>query len=157
MKNTDVKMHVRGESIFGDDITPPEGLLHAVLFTSPVSKGKIKRLDISKAQKAKDIAGIFTWKDIPGKNQIGHVVLEDQELFAVENLEYIGQPIAVVAASTKKAAAAACKLINLEVEELEAVFDPRVAYKKAMIHGKKRVLINGDTERLYKMCAYSTG
>ncbi len=154
MKNSDVKMHVRGKSIFVDDILPPEGLLHAVLFTSPVSKGKIKRLDVARAKKAEDVAGVFTWKDVPGKNFIGHVVLDDQELFAVENLEYIGQPIAMVVASTKRAAVNACKLIKLEVEELEAVYDPREAYKKRMIHGKKRVLVNGDTEEGFKRCVH---
>lgn len=154
MRNADVKMHVRGKSIFIDDITPPEGLLHAVLFTSPVSKGKIKHLDISRAQRAKDVAGVFTWKDIPGKNQIGHVVLDDQKLFAVENLEYIGQPIAMVVASTKRAARNACKLIRVEIEGFEAVYDPRDAYKKGIIHGKKRVLIDGDTKKGFEKCVH---
>ena len=43
MKNTDVLMHVKGESVFVDDIEAPNGLLHAVLFTSPIPKGKIKK------------------------------------------------------------------------------------------------------------------
>lgn len=120
------------------------------MFTSPVSKGKIKRLDISKAQKSKDVAGVFTWKDIPGKNQIGHVIVHDQELFAVKNLEYIGQPIAMVIASTRKAASDACKLIKLEVEALDAVYDPRKAYEKGMIYGKKRVMLNGDVTEGFK-------
>ena len=154
MKNSDMKMHVRGKSIFVDDIAAPQGLLHAVLFTSPISKGKIKRLDISKAQKAEDVAGVFIWKDIPGKNQIGHVILEDHELFAVENLEYIGQPIAMVVASTKRAAVDACKLMKLEVEELKAVYDPREAYDKGMIHGKKRILINGNSDEAFKKCVH---
>lgn len=154
MKSDDIRMHVTGSSVFVDDIPTPENLLHAVLFTSPVSKGKIKHLDVSEAKKAKDVAGVFTWKDVPGKNYIGHVVLEDQELFAVENVEYIGQPIALIAASTKAAAAAARKLIRLEIEEFEAVYDPREACEKGMIHGKKRVLSNGDVEEGFKKSKY---
>ncbi len=153
MKNTDMKMHVRGRSLFIDDIPTPENLLHAVLFTSPVAAGRIKRLDVAGARKAKNVAAVFTHHDVPGKNQIGHIV-EDQPFLAEDELKYIGQPIALVVADTRRAARAACKLIELEVEPGEPVFDPREAYKRGMIHGKQRIQLCGDTERAFKECKH---
>lgn len=153
MKNTDVQMHVRGRSLFIDDIPNPENLLHVVLFTSPVAKGRIKRLDVNAARKAKNVAAVFTHLDVPGKNQIGHIV-EDQPFLAEEELEYIGQPIALVVADTRRAALAACELIELEVEPGEPLFDPREAYRRGLIYGKKRILVSGDTERAFQECKY---
>ncbi len=153
MKNTDVRMHVRGRSLFIDDIPNPEDLLHAVLFTSPVARGRIKRLDVTAARKAKSVAAVFTHLDIPGKNQIGHII-EDQPFLAEEELEYIGQPIALVVADSHRAARAACGLIELEVEPGEPIFDPREAYRRGLIYGKKRIQVSGDTERAFQECKY---
>lgn len=153
MKNTDMKMHVRGRSLFIDDIPTPANLLHAVLFTSPVAKGIIKRLDVAAARKAKNVAAVFTHLDVPGKNQIGHII-EDQPFLAEDELMYIGQPIALVVAETRRDARAACQLIELEVEPGEPVFDPREAYRRGLIHGKKRIQVSGDTERAFKECRH---
>lgn len=148
-----MRMHVQGKSVFIDDITAPDGLLHAVLFTSPVSKGRLKNIDISKAKTAKGVAAVFTHKDIPGKNQIGHMIL-DQPMFAFDEVEYIGQPIGMVVADTRKNASKACQLINIDIEKIEPVLDPREAYKKGLIHAQKRVLTNGDVEAAFKNCKY---
>ncbi|MDP2865344.1 MAG: xanthine dehydrogenase, partial [Elusimicrobiota bacterium] len=77
MKNGDMDMHVRGTSRFVDDIPAPEGCLHAVLFTSPAARGKILSLDISRAAAAPGVAAVYTHRDVPGLNQVGHV-LKDQ-------------------------------------------------------------------------------
>ncbi len=153
MKNTDMEMHVRGRSLFIDDIPTPENLLHAVLFTSPVAAGRIKRLDVEAARRADGVAAVFTHRDVPGKNQIGHIV-EDQPFLAEDELKYIGQPIALVAADSRRQARAACKLIDLEVEPGEPVFDPREACKRGLIHGKKRIQICGNTEQAFRECEH---
>ena len=40
MKNADAPGHVRGESLFIDDLPTPHDLLHAAVFTSPVARGR---------------------------------------------------------------------------------------------------------------------
>nr|MBP7653572.1 molybdopterin-dependent oxidoreductase [Candidatus Dependentiae bacterium] len=154
MKNTDVKMHVQGKSIFVDDIVAPTGMLRAVFFTSPAAKGKIKKIDISKAEKVEGVIKVFTYKDVPGKNQIGHMV-HDQPLLAFDSVEYIGQPIAMVVAETKKIADKARKLITVDIEQYEPVFDPREAFAKGMIHGPRRILTRGDLDAAWKQCVYT--
>jgi xanthine dehydrogenase large subunit len=153
MKNEDMLMHVRGTSQFVDDIPTSENCLHAVLYTSPVACGKIRSLDISKALAAPGVAAVYTHRDVPGLNQVGHVS-KDQPLLAIDSVGYIGQPIALVVADTKRNASRAVKLISADIEKLEAVFDPREAAARGMIHGTKRVLVNGNPEEAFARCEY---
>ncbi len=153
MRNDDMLMHVRGASLFVDDIPTPAGCLHAVLFTSPVARGRIRSLDVSKAAAAAGVVAVYTHRDVPGLNQVGHI-LKDQPLLAVDAVEYIGQPIALVVAETQRAALRAVRLIEADIERLEAVFDPREAASRGMLHGKKRVLVNGDPEAAFARCKH---
>ncbi len=152
MRNDDTLMHVRGTSQFVDDIPVP-GCLHAVLFTSPVARGRIRSLDISKAAAAPGVAAVYTHKDIPGLNQVGHV-FKDQPLLAVDAVEYIGQPIALVVADSRRNAKKALKLIATDIEKLEPMLDPRAAAAAGQLHGKKRVQIHGDPDSAFAKCKH---
>ena len=152
MRNDDTQMHVRGASRFVDDIPAP-GALHAVLFTSPVARGRIRSLDVSKAASAPGVAAVYTHKDVPGLNEVGHV-FKDQPLLAVDSVEYIGQPIALVVADTRRAAKNALKLIKADIEKLEPVFDPRAAAAKGQLHTKPRVMTSGDPDAAFARCKH---
>jgi xanthine dehydrogenase large subunit len=153
MKNEDMLMHVRGTSRFIDDIPVPEGCLHAVLFTSPAAHGKIRSLDVSRAAAAPGVVAVYTHKDVPGLNQVGHMV-KDQPLLAVDRVEYIGQPIALVVAESQRAARRALPLIRVEIEPLPAFFSPRAAAAKGLIHGKRRERVTGDPAAAFAKCKY---
>ncbi|HOW27579.1 MAG TPA: molybdopterin-dependent oxidoreductase [Elusimicrobiota bacterium] len=153
MKLTDPLMHVRGASQFIDDIVTPSGCLHAALFTSPIARGSIRSLNTQAASSASGVVAVFTHRDIPGLNQVGHVI-KDQPLLAVDSVEYIGQPIALVVATTRRAALKAAKLVTAEIEPLEAVFSPREAARRGMIHGQKRALTDGDTAAAFARCKH---
>ena len=81
MKNYDIVRHIRGESQFVDDINPPEGLLYAAVCYSEKAHGEIISIDFREAEKVKGVKLILTAKDIPGQNQIGTIV-PDEELLA---------------------------------------------------------------------------
>ena len=129
MKNIDSYTHLRGESLYLDDIPEIGGTLYGACFDSPVAHGKIRRLDISDAQAVKGVVRIFTYRDIPGRNQIGGIV-EDEELLAEETVHFCGMPIAFVVAETEEAARAAARLIRAEIEPLHIITDPREAREK---------------------------
>ncbi len=148
-----MQMHVRGTSQFVDDLATPAGCLHAALYTSPVARGVIRSLDTSRAAAAPGVVAVFTHRDVPGLNEVGHV-FRDQPLLAVDSVEYIGQPIALVVAETRPAALRAARLVEAEIETLPAVFDPREAAARGMIHGQKRVLVNGDPDGAWSKCAH---
>ncbi|PLX16723.1 MAG: xanthine dehydrogenase [Candidatus Muiribacterium halophilum] len=112
---------VTGRSKYVEDIYM-SGMLHAYVFRSPVSHGVIKRLDVEKAKECEGIHGIFTWKDVPGKNII-HVIYDDQIFLAKDRVLYQGQPIAVIAAKTPEKAREAAKLIEIEIEKQTPLVD----------------------------------
>jgi xanthine dehydrogenase large subunit len=153
MKQEVMAMHVRGASQFVDDMPTPAGCLHAVLYTSPIARGRIRSLDITQAQAAPGVVAVYTHKDVPGLNQVGHI-FKDQPLLAIDAVEYIGQPIALVVAESNRAAHRAAKLVHAEFEKLDAVFDPREAAARGTLHGKKRVLVNGDPDAAFARCAH---
>lgn len=153
MKNNDIAMHVRGTSQFVDDIVVPAGCLHGALYTSPIAHGRITSIDTREALRAPGVVAVFTHRDVPGVNEVGHV-LRDQPLFAFDEVSYIGQPIALVVADTREQALSAAQLVKVQIQELEAVFDPLEAAKRGMIHGKKRVMSAGDTKEAFKRCKY---
>lgn len=101
-------------------------LLYARMKKSTIAHGRIKKLDVSKALEHPGVKAVLTGKDYP--NKIG-LYLVDRDFMAVEKVRFWGEPIALVAAVTEKAAAEAVELIDVEYEELPGVFDPFEALK----------------------------
>jgi xanthine dehydrogenase large subunit len=153
MKNLDSKSHVRGESIYLDDIPLLQGTLFACVYDSPVAHGKLKNVDVSEAEKSKGVVRVVTAKDLIGENQIGGV-LPDEPLFADDEVHFQGMPIALVLAETEEQARAAAKLIKAEIEPLEVVTDPRVAFAKGDLIVPPKHFKLGDAESAFKTCEY---
>jgi len=74
MKNLDSKSHVRGESIYLDDIPLIQGTLYACVFDSPVAHGKLNAVDTKEAEQYEGVYKIITAKDLIGENQIGGII-----------------------------------------------------------------------------------
>ena len=153
MKNLDSKSHVRGESIYLDDIPLIQGTLFACVYDSPVAHGVLKNLKIAEAEKSKGVVRVITAKDLIGENQIGGII-PDEPLLAEGKVHFCGMPIAIVLAETEEEARAAAKKINVEIEPLEIVTDPRVAFaKNDLIVPPKRFKL-GDAGNALKSSEY---
>ncbi len=153
MKNSEGLLHVRGRSIFTGDIPEPAGTLHAHVFTSPCAHGRITRLDTSAASEMPGVLGVLTWRDIPGENQTGNVIM-DETLLAEDKVHYIGQPVAVVLADTPARAGAASGRIIIETESLPAVSDPREAMAMGELLAPPRTFSSGDVDSARKRCRH---
>jgi len=151
MNTPEINLHAQGLSGYTDDIIPPKNTLYGSVFTSPVAHGMIVKLDFSAARKSPGVAGIFTAKDIPGQNQIGDVI-KDQQLLAEKEVFFIGQPIAFVIAKSKDLADKARKLINLEIKNLELVIDERESFKKGKLLEPARTFSIGNVADTWKKC-----
>jgi xanthine dehydrogenase large subunit len=149
--NTDVIKHVKGESLFTDDFPLIDGTLFAKVFVSGIAHGKIVNFNLDKAQSLQGVVKILTHKDITGKNQIGGII-QDETLLAVNEVHFIGEPIAVILAETEKIAKEALELIEIEYEELEVVTDAREAFKKNLLIMPPRTFENGDIENTWDNC-----
>ena len=73
----DAVSHLRGESVYLDDIPVTRGTLFGAAFGSPYAHAHILSLDISVAQQQPGVIKIFTAKDIPGINQIGGIIADE--------------------------------------------------------------------------------
>ncbi|MBA2621884.1 MAG: molybdopterin-dependent oxidoreductase, partial [Acidobacteria bacterium] len=153
MKNLDSKSHVRGESIYLDDIPLLEATLYACVFDSQIAHGKLKNLDTSEAEKSEGVVKIITAKDLIGENQIGGI-LPDEPLFADEEVHFQGMPVALVLAETEEQARHAAKKIKAEIEPLEIVTDPRVAHSRGDLIVPPKHFKLGDAENAFKNCEY---
>src|SRR6476619_2591899 len=126
MKNLDSKTHVRGESVYLDDIPLIQGTLFACVFDSPVAHGKLRSINTENAEESPGVVRVIAAKDIRGENQIGGI-LPDEPLLADGEVHFHGQPIAFVVATSEEFARKAAKKITADIEPLEPVTDPRVA------------------------------
>jgi len=153
MKNIDIINHVKGESQFVDDICTPANILYASVAYSKIANGKILKLDTRNAKQLDGVNIVLTAEDIPGRNQIGGII-EDEELLASGKVEFIGQPVALVVADKKSIANEAVKKIKIDYKELPAITDPREAYKKGQLIIPPRTFSLGDTENNWDDCEF---
>lgn len=151
MKNYDWMQHVRGESLFVDDLTLPEGTLHAAVFSSPIAHGKIISLNLEDVKKFEGVIEILTSKDIPGENQIG-AIIPDEKLLADEIVDFRGQPIAIVIAKDNFPAHQAVKNIKIEYEEYPAITDARESFQKRHLIIPPQIFSLGDIDSAWKNC-----
>ena len=87
--NMDIHQHVSGKSIYLDDIALLQGTLYGAIFDSPIAHGKILSIDATEAENMKGVVKIIFAKDIPGQNQIGGII-SDEELLASEYVHFCG-------------------------------------------------------------------
>ena len=153
LKNKDAYGHVRGESIFVDDINTQQGTLTGLVFDSPIAHGSIKSLDLSQALALEGVQHIFTAKDIPGENQIGGII-PDEPLLAAGEVHYMGQPIAFIVATSDKVAKKARSLITIELEEWPVITTARDAFDKGSFINAPRTFSKGDTQIAFSNCDY---
>lgn len=151
MQNIDSYTHLRGESIYLDDIPLVAGTLFGAAFGSPSAHGKIVSLDLTAAGQMPGVIRIFTYKDIPGRNQIGGIV-PDEPLLAEDKVDFNGMPVAFVVAETPEQAAAAVKKISVEISPLPVITDPREAMEKGELIIPPRTFKLGDTQAVWDQC-----
>ena len=153
MKNLDSKSHVRGESVYLDDIPLIQGTLYACVFDSQVAHGKLKSIDVRAAAMSEGVVKIITAKDIIGENQIGGII-PDEPLLADGDVHFQGMPIAIVVATSEELARKASKKITADIEPLEPVTDPRIAAanRDLIVPPKKFKL--GDARSTFQTCEH---
>ncbi len=113
---------VRGEAKYVDDLAFP-GMLHGWVVRSPFPHAKILHMDTASAFSNPDVNCLVTHTDVPGSNVV-HVIYDDQPALARDVVRYVGEPVALVAAASRKAAKAAAEGMKIVYEELPVVSDP---------------------------------
>lgn len=130
----DAKEKVTGKALFARDLKLPR-MLYGKILRSSYPHARIIKVDTSKAERLRGVHAVVTGRDAP-PGRYGTIIF-DQHLPAREVVRFIGEPVAAVAAETPEIAEEAIDLIEVEYEELPAVFDAEEAMKPnppAIVH-----------------------
>jgi xanthine dehydrogenase large subunit len=115
-------LHVAGEAAYVDDLAEQTGTKHIALGLSQCAHGRIKLLDLSAVKSAKGVVAVLIASDIPGINDCGPII-KDDPILADGLVQYIGQPMFAVVATSFIAARKAARLAVVEYDELPAVLN----------------------------------
>lgn len=117
-----------GRALFTDDITLP-CMIYGKLLLSPVAHANIKSINTLKALKLPGVKVILTGADVPDVRWGTSPPRYDETILAKGKVRFVGDVVAAVAAIDEETCYKALKLIEVEYEELPAVFDPMEAIK----------------------------
>jgi CO/xanthine dehydrogenase Mo-binding subunit len=102
-----------------------EGMLWAAFVASPVPHARIVKIDAGPALAMAGVHAVVTGADI-GERFIG-CTLKDWPVLAYEQVRFVGEYVAAVAADTREIAEAAAAAIDVEYEELPGAYDCEAA------------------------------
>jgi carbon-monoxide dehydrogenase large subunit len=118
---------LRGRGTFVDDIVR-DGMLHLAVLRSPVAHGRIARIDLAAARALPGVVAVFGPEDFAALPpiQLRLAPIPGVERFlqrpiASHKVRYVGEPIAVVVATTPHVAEDAVERIALDISPLPAV------------------------------------
>lgn len=115
-----------GQALYGPDMKLP-GMLWGKILRSPIPHGRILRIDVEKAKKHPGVKAVICAQDVPAR-RYGYAI-EDEYIFAIDKVVYVGQPVAAVAAVDEETAEEALSVIDVDYEELPAVFEAEEALR----------------------------
>jgi len=144
-KHESADKHVAGEAIYVDDRAGLRGELHAAVGQSTQAHADIISMDLSAVKSAEGVIAVITVEDVPGHTDIGPVFPGDPVL-AIGKVEFIGQPIFAVAATSYDLARRAEKLAKIEYKPLEAVLTVKDALAKQNFVRPPFTMKRGDSQ-----------
>jgi len=151
IRKIDAEDKLRGKARYAEDWSAPDMLWVRVLRSS-VPRARVERIDTAVALRLPGVKDIFTAKDIPGSNRAGPRT-KDEFLLCEEEINAVGDPIAMVAAESGEAAEHAVKCIEVRLRELPPVstIDEAMDPDTPVIHQggnlvKVRSIVSGHAE-----------
>ena len=142
-------LHVAGTAAYTDDLPEPRDLLHLAVGMSEKPHARVRSIDLAEVRAAPGVVDTMVASDIPGENNYGSIV-KDDPLLADGFVQYAGQPVFVVAATTVDAARKAAREANIGYDELEAILDPLTAVEKESFVLPTETLVRGEPDEALK-------
>ncbi|RFB80914.1 xanthine dehydrogenase molybdopterin binding subunit [Methylovirgula sp. 4M-Z18] len=147
LRHDSAHKHVAGEAVYIDDMPEPAGMLHAYFGLSDRAHARIVSVDLEPVRKSLGVVMVLTAADLPGVNDVSPVNKHDEPLLAADTIEFHGQPIFAVAATTRQAARYAAAQAIVTYEDLPAALDVDAARAMNMPYVTEPLTLNiGDTK-----------
>ena len=140
---------VTGRAKYTADIRLP-GMVYGKILGSTIPHGIIRRIDTSLAEALPGVLAVITGSDVPETWYGVSPARYDELILAKERVRHVGDEVAAVAALDEETAERALQLIEVEYEELPAVFDPEsaMAPDAPLIHPEKPRYANNINTRV---------
>ncbi|NCB90957.1 MAG: aldehyde oxidase [Clostridia bacterium] len=163
IRKKDAMQLVTGQPVYMDDIAPKDCLIVKIL-RSPHANAIVKTIKIDIAMKVPGMEAIFTWEDVPQDEkrytQAGQTYPEPSpydRLLIDRHVRFVGDVVAIVAGKDEKCVDKAMKLIKVEYEVMEPLFDFRKAKDNPiLVHPEKNweslCSVGADNKR--NLCAH---
>jgi xanthine dehydrogenase large subunit len=119
-------LHVTGEAVFTDDIAELQGTLHAALGLSQRTHAVLQSINLDQVLASEGVIAVYTANDFPGTNQCGPII-HDDPILAAHKVEYVGQPIFIVVATSHDLARRAARKAQIDYDDLPAILTPQAA------------------------------
>ncbi len=131
------KDKVTGKARYVDDICFP-GMLFGATVRSPVARGKIKSISFADGLPWNEFT-VVTTEDIPAQNHVA-LILDDQPYLAERVVNHPEEPILLLAHTDKYLLEEARRSVQVEIEELPAVFSLEESLaQKEIVWGKDNI------------------
>ena len=120
----DATAKVTGGFAFSSDMWA-DGMLWGATLRSPHPRARIRSIDVSAALAIDGVSCVLTADDVPGQLNYG-LIVQDQPVFARvgDEVRYVGEPVAAVAADHPETCRRALAAIVVDYEVLTPVTDP---------------------------------
>ena len=135
--------HVSGFAEYTDDISEPLGTLYGAIGWSKKAHAKIKKINLENVKKSEGVVSVVTYLDIPGRNDVGPV-FDGDPIFPKNKVEYFGQPLFAVAATSMEFARKAVLKAKVIYQELKPIITIEDALKKNSLLFEPRVIKKGN-------------
>ncbi|MCU0725179.1 MAG: molybdopterin-dependent oxidoreductase [Planctomycetes bacterium] len=140
---------VCGRAKYTADLRLP-GMLWGKILGSPIAHGLVKRIDVSRARALAGVVDVLTGADVPDILYGVSPARYDEHVLAKDRVRYVGDEVAAVVAVDEETATRALALIEVEYEELPAVFDGEEAMKEGapLVHPENPRYANNVNTRV---------
>ena len=143
IRHESAHLHVTGEAIYTDDLSPRiPHLLHAWPVLSPHAHALVTRLDVTPAEDEPEVVATLTAADVPGEGNSG-ANRHDEPLFPIQ-VTHHSQPVAWVLAETQEAARLGAARVTVEFEPLPAILTIPDAIAASSFHSGPLHIRRGD-------------
>lgn len=145
----DAQEKLLGSGEFVDDMQLP-GMLYGAVLRAKYPRALVKKIDTAAARALPGVELVLTAHDVPGQRLLGHVVHDWPVMIAEgEETRYVGDALAILAASSEAIARRAVDLIRVEYEERTPLLSPEeaMADDSAHLHPKGNLLATAAVKR----------
>lgn len=125
LPRSDARAKVCGTEKFTADYALP-GMLHVAVIRSPVPRGELCGTNRSELEALPGVVATIFAEDIPGENCVP-IIWRDMPCLAAGKVNYVGEPVGLIAAESPREARRALALAKLDIQSLPAITDPEKA------------------------------